>query len=114
MSPALSKYAAKKLAQAEAAVETVELIAVPVEHEEGDFADLGRLPELCASHLRAAQEALKKATSVAMEMERLAAPGIQKQEPIGIRGACVAMSKRLKVLAKRAAKVVNGNEEEKE
>lgn len=110
MTEHLSKYAAKQRAKAEGKWQAPMAPAMPEEPEEM-FADLGSLPALCASHLENARLSLLKAANVAMEMERLAAPGIQKQEPIGLKGACNAMAKRLHSLAKRAAKVVQGGDE---
>lgn len=73
--------------------------------EEEVFADLGNLPALCSTHLLAAAGELETAGRVAAEMERLAKPGVQKQEPIGLKGACASMKRRLRLLAKRAERI---------
>ncbi len=118
MTEHLSKYAAKQRAKSEGKWVAPVSVAVSVsvsdptpEEPEEMFVSLGALPQLCASHIEAARASLQKAASIAFEMERLAAPGIQRQEPKGIYGACHAMATRLKPLAKRASKIVNGGDE---
>lgn len=119
MTEYLSKYAAKQRAKAEGKWVAPVAVAVAVSvtsaaSQEGEtiFAPLGRLPELCAGHIAAARACLQKAASVAAEMERIAAAGIQKQEPKGLHGACHTMANRLKSLAKRAGMIPNGESQE--
>lgn len=111
----LSKYSAKQKAKADGAwnppvlevgvrVEMRNTVA-PDTEADAEYVDLGKLPELCAEHIRRAAEEMQKAASVALEMERLAGPPIQKQEPRGLHGACASAAKKFKTLAKRAARV---------
>lgn len=112
MEAGLSKYAAKQQAKAKGtwvapasmSVSVAVEIPAPMREDEEDFADLGKLPELCAAALQNAVAELKKAANVAAEMERLS-HGVQAQEPRGIRGACASAAVKFKKLAKRAARI---------
>ncbi len=109
--PTMSKYAAKKKAQAEAgyaypAPPPEPPAKAPKTPPDGDeYADLGPLPALCYTAILEAIGAMEKARNVAAEMERRSACGLQRQEPMAIRLTLNTKLRWLRGLAKRAERI---------
>lgn len=107
-----SKYAEKVAARkAQAVVPELEgdaPSAVEVAEEamvrEG-FADLGKLAEVCAKNLREAREKVNAARSVAKEMVRRAANGLQRQEPNALVTMLGTMEGKIRWMEARAERV---------